>query len=143
VTSSDRHRVLLVEDNDLNRTLVRTIIERSAEPIAKAVTLIEAPTLEAARAELVVAPVDLILLDMQLPDGNGVDLARELSGAEQRPTVVALTASVLTVDQTQMRAAGCDDFLGKPYRPQQLIEILTTHLVARSTPDTPGPPDHL
>jgi CheY-like chemotaxis protein len=127
---TSRYRVLLVEDNDLNRTLVRTILARSADPTAQAVTLIEAADLAAARAELAATPVDLVLLDMQLPDGDGLSLAHELAAetGSKRPVVIALTASVLPQQQDSVRAAGCDGFLGKPYQPRQLIDILTAHL---------------
>lgn len=127
---SNRYRVLLVEDNDLNRTLVRTILARSADPVAKEVTLVEVGDLATARAELAATPVDLILLDMQLPDGHGLSLAEELTAEAdgERPVVIALTASVLPQEQDSVRAAGCDDFLGKPYHPRQLIDVLTSHL---------------
>ena len=130
---TSRYRVLLVEDNELNRTLVRTILARSADPHAQAVTLIEAADLAAARAELAATPVDLILLDMQLPDGDGLSLAHELATetGSKRPVVIALTASVLPQQQDSVRAAGCDGFLGKPYQPRQLIDILTAHLPSR------------
>ncbi len=124
------YRVLLVEDNDLNRTLVRTILTRSAAPVARAVTLVEAADLATARAELAAGPIDLVLLDMQLPDGNGLSLAEELSAAPERPVVVALTASVLPQERDGVRAAGCDDFLGKPYRPGELVDVLAAHLPA-------------
>ena len=127
---SNRYRVLLVEDNDLNRTLVRTILARSADPVAKEVTLVEGGDLATARAELAATPVALILLDMQLPDGHGLSLAEELTAEAdgERPVVIALTASVLPQEQDSVRAAGCDDFLGKPYHPRQLIDVLTSHL---------------
>jgi CheY-like chemotaxis protein len=148
---ASRHRVLLVEDNDLNRTLVRTIQARPADPTAQAVTLIEAADLAAARAELAAVPIDLILLDMQLPDGDGLSLAHELATetGSKRPVVIALTASVLPQhehrraqqephglggladQQDHVRAAGCDGFLGKPYQPRQLIDILTAYLPSR------------
>jgi two-component system KDP operon response regulator KdpE len=130
---TSRYRVLLVEDNELNRTLVRTILARSADPTAQAVTLIEAADLAAARAELAATPIDLILLDMQLPDGDGLSLAHELAAETEskRPVVIALTASVLAQQQDSACAAGCAGFLGKPYQPRQLIDILIAHLPAR------------
>jgi two-component system KDP operon response regulator KdpE len=125
-----RYRVLLVEDNDLNRTLVRTILTRSAEPIAQAITLLEAAHLASVRAELTASPIDLILLDMKLPDGHGLSLAEELATTPEpkRPVIIALTASVLPHGQDKARATGCDGFLGKPYQPRQLIDVLAAHL---------------
>lgn len=127
---TSRYRVLLVEDNDLNRTLVRTILARSADPVAQAVTMTEAADLAAARAELAAAHFELILLDMQLPDGDGLSLAEELAAEtrSKRPIIIALTASVLPAQRDKVLAAGCDGFLGKPYQPRQLIDILAAHL---------------
>lgn len=122
------YRVLLVDDNDLNRTLARAILNRSTNPITAQITLIEADTLAAARTALAAAPVDVILLDMHLPDGHGLTLAAELVHQPIRPAIIAVTASVLPEDQRAVRDAGCDDFLGKPYQPQQLIDTLTAHL---------------
>jgi CheY-like chemotaxis protein len=125
---TDAHRILLVEDNDLNRCLARTVLERSDHPVARHSTLINATDLASARTELAAAPIDLILLDMHLPDGHGLSLAAELTAAPTRPIIIALTASVLPEERDTMRAAGCDDFLGKPYRPNELIDVLAAHL---------------
>ncbi|MEV8510663.1 response regulator [Actinoplanes sp. NPDC051475] len=125
---SGGYRVLLVDDNDLNRTLARTILTRSTHPITAMITLVEADTLAAARTALAAAPVDLILLDMQLPDGHGTTLATELATHNNRPAIIAVTASVLPEEQQSVLAAGCDDFLAKPYLPQQLIDIIAVHL---------------
>ena len=125
---SGGYRVLIVDDNDLNRALARTVLTRSTHPITAQITLIEADTLTAARTVLATETVDLILLDMHLPDGHGTTLATELTAHADRPAIIAVTASVLPEDKQGVRAAGCDDFLAKPYRPQQLIDALTAHL---------------
>jgi two-component system KDP operon response regulator KdpE len=130
MTQTQTRRVLLVEDNDLNRTLARAVLARSHEPVARACTLVEAFDLAAARAALAAGPMDLILLDLQLPDGNGLTLAEELATRPKadRPVIVALTAAALPEQQDAALTAGCDDFLAKPYRPHQLIDVLVTHL---------------
>lgn len=131
--SGGGYRVLLVDDNDLNRTLARTILTRSTHPITTMITVVEADTLAAARTALATAPVDLILLDMQLPDGHGTTLATELATHNNRPAIIAVTASVLPENHAAVLAAGCDDFLAKPYLPHQLTDIIAAYL----TP-TPG-----
>jgi two-component system, OmpR family, KDP operon response regulator KdpE len=131
-------RVLLVEDDDLNRSLARTVLGRSDHPVARHSTLVEATDLAGARTELAGAPIDLILLDMHLPDGHGLSLAQELAAAPTRPVIVALTGSVLPQERDTMRAAGCDDFLGKPYRPNQLIDVLAAHLPTTGAASYPG-----
>lgn len=129
-------RVLLVEDNDLNRSLVRAVLARSDNPIARTCTLIEASNLATARTALAAGPVDLILLDVQLPDGSGLSLVDDLAGQPKptRPVVIAFTAGALPEHQAAAQAAGCDGFLTKPYRPNQLIDVLTTHLGATDQP---------
>jgi two-component system KDP operon response regulator KdpE len=136
--TATKHRILLVEDNTLNRALVRTVITRSNHPVAKHTELTEAIDLTAARTALAASAFDLVLLDMHLPDGHGLDLAHELNtqATQTRPVIIALTASVLPEQQTSVLAAGCDAFLGKPYHPQQLIDLLAAHLhTADSAPD--------
>ena len=126
-------RVLLVEDEELNRVLVRAILARSPDETVREAALTEAPTLSAARAALADAPVDVVLLDLNLPDGNGLSLASELAtrdGAE-RPEVVALTASVLPQERAAAMAAGCDGFLDKPYAAADLVRVIGTHLRRR------------
>ncbi|HYN95782.1 MAG TPA: response regulator [Pilimelia sp.] len=130
--------VLLVEDEELNRALVRAILARTAEPAVRDVALAEAGNLAAARDALASTPVDVVLLDLNLPDGNGLTLAAELAERAngERPEVIALTASVLPQDRAAAMAAGCDGFLDKPYAAADLVKVLATHLARRrGTPD--------
>jgi two-component system KDP operon response regulator KdpE len=119
-------RVLLVEDNELNRSLVRAILTRSRDPGLKSATIVDAPTLADARAALADGPFDVILLDMHLPDGSGLTLAEELNrqGAG-RPPIVALTAAVLPAEQAATLNAGCDAFIAKPYTSAQLLDAIS------------------
>jgi two-component system KDP operon response regulator KdpE len=126
-------RVLLVEDEELNRVLVRAILARATDQAVRDVALTEATTLATARDALASAPVDVVLLDLNLPDGNGLSLAAELAtvGAESRPEVIALTASVLPQERAAAIAAGCDGFLDKPYAAADLVRLIGTHLRRR------------
>ncbi|GAA3281100.1 MULTISPECIES: response regulator [Dactylosporangium] len=120
--------VLLVEDEELNRVLVRAIIARADAPAVHHANLLEAGSLADARSALAAHAVDLILLDVNLPDGNGLTLAAELNAAPARPTVVALTASVLPHEKAAAMEAGCDAFLDKPYAAADLVSMLANHL---------------
>jgi two-component system KDP operon response regulator KdpE len=123
--------ILLVEDEELNRTLVKAVLSRSTEPAVRAAQVVDATSLAAARDRLAADHVDLILLDMNLPDGNGLTLARELSeSGAPKPTVVAVTASVLPQDRVAAIDAGCDDFLDKPYAAADLVAVVARHLTA-------------
>lgn len=124
--------ILLVEDEELNRTLVKAVLTRAPITAVRDAVVLDAATLAAARRHLADEEVDLILLDMNLPDGNGLTLARELASgaipARSRPAVVAVTASVLPQDRAAAIEAGCDGFLDKPYAAADLVAVVAQHL---------------
>jgi CheY-like chemotaxis protein len=116
-------RVLLVEDEPANRALVRAILAR-AEP--DGYRLREAETLADARAAVKAEEPDVVLLDVRLPDGNGLELACELSasGAAPRPAIIVMSASVLPAERADALAAGVDRFISKPYEASELLGAL-------------------
>jgi two-component system KDP operon response regulator KdpE len=120
--------VLLVEDEELNRVLVRAILARATVDSVREIELVEAATLASARSALDGRPVDVVLLDVNLPDGNGLTLATDLAERAARPRVIALTASVLPHERAAAMSAGCDAFLDKPYAAQDLLDVLAEHL---------------
>jgi two-component system, OmpR family, KDP operon response regulator KdpE len=118
-------RILVVEDEAMNRTLMRAVLTRASDPRIRLATLLEAESLQQARDHLAEGTVDILLLDVRLPDGSGLDLARELIAADQeRPRIVILSASVLPAERAAAIEVGCDAFLGKPYRPADLLDLL-------------------
>ena len=129
-------RILHVDDDDLNRALVRTALARSAEPLLRTARLIEAADLTRARAVLAEGPVDVVLLDMRLPDGSGLALATQMkqSDATAPPIVVALTGAVEPDQRRAALAAGCTAVLIKPYPVASLCDLLVTHLRRRAGP---------
>ena len=119
-------RILLVEDETLNRALVRAVLNRRAGELPP-LELREADTLGRARASLDERPADIILLDVRLPDGSGLDLARELrQGRDESdaPVVAILSASVLALERVAAEAAGADAFLAKPFVPTELTALI-------------------
>ena len=118
--------ILLVEDEAMNRTLMRAVLTRASDPRLRLATLLEAETLAGARDHLAEADVDILLLDVRLPDGSGLDLARDLVSSDdgRRPRIVILSASVLPAERAAAIEVGCDAFLGKPYRPADLLDLL-------------------
>ena len=128
-------KILLVEDEDLNRTLVKAVLARAKISAVREAQVLDAGTLTAAREQLNSSNVDLVLLDMNLPDGNGLSLARELASGgvpagRRRPVVIAVTASVLPSDRAAAIEAGCDGFLDKPYAAADLVAVVAEHLSA-------------
>ncbi|MGC9667753.1 response regulator [Planosporangium sp. 12N6] len=119
-------RILLVEDNELNRALVRAILNRAADPGVRGAHLLEAHNLVQARAVLATEEVDAVLLDVQLPDGSGLSLLDDLAGRGglRRPAVIAVTGGVMPEQQAAAYAAGCDAILQKPFVAAELVGVL-------------------
>jgi len=109
--------ILAIEDVPANLALLHAILEPAGFVVSDAMTLQEARrSLERARPQL-------ILLDVRLPDGDGLDLAREIQAWPngERIPILAISASVLPHEQADALAAGCSGFLAKPIRPTQLL----------------------
>ena len=124
-------RILLVEDEEINRVLVRTILRRSPDATLRDADLLEAASLAQARQHLADADVDVMLVDLQLPDGSGLALVGEVvAGAapDARPAIIALTGDVVAERRVEALAAGCDGFLDKPYTAAALRDMLVEHL---------------
>ncbi|MDP9271153.1 MAG: response regulator, partial [Chloroflexota bacterium] len=92
-------RVLLLEDEALNRALVRATLARAEDPRLRDAELTEAGTIAEARAALAASTFDMLLLDVRLPDGDGLELAASLP--RPRPLIVALTASIVPSPRAQ------------------------------------------
>lgn len=134
-------RILVVDDDPTNRQLVRAVLSRSAEPRVVGARLTEAETLAAAWARLRDDRPDAVVLDIRLPDGTGLDIARHVAAmpADARPRVVIMSASVLAAQREAAIAAGCDAFLAKPFRPTELLEMLGGWATPRPRPSRPRP----
>ncbi|HET7762258.1 MAG TPA: response regulator [Phycicoccus sp.] len=103
-------RVLVVEDNERNLELVRAVLEHAGFEVRGAGTAEEAIT------DAVANPPDLVLMDLQLPGGDGVaglEWLRANPVTEAIP-VVALTALAMPEDKERVRRAGFDGYLEKP-----------------------------
>lgn len=127
-------RILLVEDEPANRALVRAIVARAARPELGNPVLHEATTLGEARQLLARHAVDIVLLDVRLPDGNGLALAREIKTAADSARVVIVSASVLPAEQANALASGAAAFLPKPIDASILVDMLV-RLAPRADPD--------
>ncbi|MBI5542571.1 MAG: response regulator [Deltaproteobacteria bacterium] len=111
-------KILLVEDNEMNRDMLSRRLERKGFEVAMAVD--GAQGVELARAQ----PFDLILMDMSLPVMNGWDATRALKGdaATRAVPVIALTAHAMSGDREKALEAGADDYDTKPIELPRLLE---------------------
>lgn len=115
------YSVLLAEDNQINAVLATTIIKRAGHHVDVARNGVEA--LDAATAR----PYDLILMDLHMPEMDGLEAARRirtLNSDMRRVPIIALTASAMAADRQKCIAAGMDDFLSKPFEPNDLTNLL-------------------
>jgi CheY-like chemotaxis protein len=117
-------RLLAVEDQPANVALLHAVLARARDTPLRDARLSVAGSLAEARAFIVREAFDIVLLDVRLPDGDGLELARDLARAPERPRVVVLTANALPADEAAARAAGADAFIAKPYQPSALLATL-------------------
>jgi len=123
--------ILHVEDEELNRALLRAVVTRSSDPRLTGATVEDAPTLARAREVLREHDVDLVLMDVRLPDGSGLDLVREIKADRPDLGVVVMSASVLPEEREHAMHSGCDAFLGKPYAAADLMAAIRRFLPDR------------
>jgi two-component system, cell cycle response regulator DivK len=110
-------KVLLVEDNEMNRDMLSRRLQRNGYEVAIAVDGAEG--VEMARSD----PPDLILMDMSLPVLDGWEATRRLKADEatRRIPVIALTAHAMAGDRERAMEVGCDDYDTKPIELPRLL----------------------
>ncbi len=119
---SRRLRVLVAEDNAVNRTLVRHLLEREGH----IVTLVD--TGRAAVEAAVSETFDVVLMDVQMPEMDGLEATGEIRRRESdgaRLPIVAMTAHAMQGDRERCLAAGMDEYLSKPLRADDLVSVLS------------------
>jgi two-component system cell cycle response regulator DivK len=118
-----RRRILLVEDEEDNMQILRDLLGSDYE-------ITEAENGESALAAVARQPPDLILMDIQLPIMDGYEATRRLKAdpALQSIPIIAITSYALGEDEKRAKAAGCDDFVAKPYSPRLLLAKIRERL---------------
>lgn len=120
-------RVLVAEDNAVNRRLVEVMLRKLGYQVELAVDGLQTV------ARIEETPPDILLLDLQMPGMNGLDVARRIRArelAQQLPhlPIVAVTANAFAGDRDACLAVGMDDFLAKPFTSQELADKLSAAL---------------
>ena len=117
-------KILLVEDNEMNRDMLSRRLERRGFVVVMAVDGAEG--VDKARSEM----PDLILMDMSLPVFDGWEATRRIraDAATAAIPVIALTAHAMADDERSAREAGCDDFDIKPVELPRLLEKIAAQL---------------
>jgi two-component system, cell cycle response regulator DivK len=126
-------KVLIVDDNRANLKLARVVLSLEGLDVRTALSAEEALTV------LESFTPDLILMDLQLPGIDGLQLTRQLKADPNRHhiTVLAVTAYAMKGDMERALAAGCDGYISKPFDPPTLCSLVQHHLTSkRSAPST-------
>ena len=114
-------RILVAEDNVVNQKLALRLLDRMGYRADVAANGIEA--IESVARQ----PYDLVLMDIQMPEMDGLEASRQICArwaASQRPRIVAMTANAMAGDREECLAAGMDDHVTKPIRIDQLAGAL-------------------
>lgn len=124
--------VLLVDDNPINLLLERRMIQN----IASQARIREAANGKAAIEAYTTEAPDIILMDLQMPEMNGMEATRRIRALEQAngryTPIVAVTAGAINEEQEACLAAGMDDFMAKPITQEGLSDMLSKWIVDRS-----------
>lgn len=113
--------VLVAEDEDSNYELVKIVLAKRYR-LQRAKNGIEAVTMTEDDKP------DLILMDIRMPDMNGLDATRIIKEVNHDIPVIALSAYAFDENIREAKAAGCDDFLAKPFRVEDLIETVAKYV---------------
>ena len=122
-------KILLVEDNEINRDMLSRRLERRGYQVAIALDGEQGVSMAGLEAP------DLILMDMSLPVLDGWEAARRLKGAPDTRSIpiIALTAHAMVGDREKAIESGCDDYDTKPVEFQRLLEKIET-ILTKGTP---------
>jgi two-component system cell cycle response regulator DivK len=117
-------RILVVEDQEDNRQIIRDLLSATDYEI------IEAESGEQALEAVARQRPDLILMDIQLPGMDGYEATRQIKADPtlRSITIIAVTSYALSGEEQKARAAGCDEYVPKPYSPRQLLAKIRQYL---------------
>ena len=123
-TPPETPRILVIEDQGLNRKLVRIVLH------AQGYTVVEAADAVEALVSLEAVQPNLILMDIALPGQSGEDLTRQIKAEPKwaEIPIIAWTAAAMPGDKERILEAGCDDYLSKPVDIKVLVERIEAHL---------------
>ncbi len=114
-------KILVAEDEDSNYELVKIVLQKRYK-LLRAHNGIEAVTINEEEKP------DLILMDIRMPEMNGLDATRIIKEVTSNTPVIALSAYAFEENIRDAKAAGCDDFMAKPFKVENLIEVVKKYL---------------
>jgi len=114
--------VLIVEDDQFNFDLLAVILMEIKAKVLWAATAAEG------LVHFNKEHIDLVLMDIKLPDTSGYELTRQFKAINSKIPIIAQTAYALTGDREKSIEAGCDDYITKPIRKAKIISLIKHHL---------------
>jgi CheY-like chemotaxis protein len=117
-------KILIVEDDEISERLIRIGIQKYGKEILEAGTGTEA--IEVCRKN---PDIDLILMDIKLPEINGYEATRRIRQFNTDVIIIAQTAYGLSGDREKALQAGCNDYISKPFAPS-----IISHLIKKYFP---------
>jgi len=117
-------KILVVEDNPTNMRVISMVLRN------KGYELLEATDGEEALAVAMEGHPDLIVMDIQLPKMDGLEVTRRLRQTPEfkQTPIIALTASAMEGDREKIIAAGCDEYISKPVNTRQFPQLVAEML---------------
>ncbi len=118
-----QYAILIAEDEETNYIYLETALQITNVTILRAKNGREAVELVRINPQL-----DLILMDIKMPEMNGLEATRSIRSFRKDITIIAQTAFAMEEDRRNCTAVGCNDFLPKPIRYKVLLETLAKYL---------------
>jgi two-component system cell cycle response regulator DivK len=117
-------RILVIEDQEDNRRIVRDLLTSAGYDLIEAVTGEEGVSMAETQRP------DLILMDIQLPGLDGYEATRRIKAnpALRHIPIIVVTSYALSGDEAKAREAGCDGYVAKPFSPRVLLAKIREHL---------------
>ena len=127
------HTILVVEDHEDNRRIIRDLLTAYGFEVVEAVTGLEG--VRAAERQL---PA-LILMDIQLPEIDGYEATRRIKANPdlKHIPIIIITSYALSGDDLKAYAAGCDAYVSKPYSPRKLLNQIRAFLPEPAAGEAP------
>jgi two-component system cell cycle response regulator DivK len=118
------HRILVIEDHEENRRIMRDLLTHAGYEMLEAVTGEEGVAMAGTERP------DLILMDIQLPGLDGYEATRRIKAdpALRGIPIIAVTSYALSGDDVKARVAGCDAYVTKPFSPRALLAKIREYL---------------
>jgi PAS domain S-box-containing protein len=122
----EKLKILIAEDEKISELLLTVSIEKISKEILYAKTGLEVVSICKKHAD-----IDVILMDIKMPDMNGIEATRIIREFNKDVIIIAQTAYGLTGDKERILEAGCDDYIVKPIDMEKLMLIIEKHLISR------------